>query len=98
MKALIFLVVFAAIVGVLVWRMRKAEAEAARVKREAIKKRKKKESEALNQDMEIIWPVIIKPVTGKGPPGHESPAHEPTMTAMEFEPAEPKTAQQGGSG
>jgi len=97
MKALIFLVVFAAIIAVLVWRMRKNEAEAARVRRDALKKRKKQDSEALNQDMEIIWPVIIKPVSGKSPPGDESQAHEPTMTAMEFEPAEPKTARQGGS-
>lgn len=97
MKAIIFLIVFGAIAAAVFWRMRKADAEAARARRETLHKRKKKDSEALTQDTEMLWPVIIKPVSGKRPPGHEAPEHEPSMTAIDFEPAEPKVAQEGGS-
>jgi len=41
--------------------------------------------------------VIIKPVTGKGAPSDGAPSEEPTMTAIEFEPTEVRTARQGGS-
>ena len=97
MKAIIFLIVFGSIAAAVFWKMRKADAEAARVRREALHERKKKHSEALTQDTEMLWPVIIKPVSGKRPPGHEEPGHEPSMTAMDFEPAKPRTADQGGS-
>ncbi|MGD2129290.1 MAG: hypothetical protein PVG42_02420 [Lysobacterales bacterium] len=97
MKAIAFLLVFGLIVAAVFWKMRKAEAEAARARREALHKRKKKHSEALAQDTEMIWPVIVKTVSGKSPPGQESQEHEPSMTAIDFESAGPKTAQQGGS-
>ena len=97
MKAIIFLIVFGSIAALVFWRMRKADAEAARVRRQALHKRKKKDSGALAQDTEMLWPVIVKPVSGKRPPGHEAPHHEPSMTTIDFEPAEPRTADQGGS-
>jgi len=97
MKALIFLIILAAAFGFFFWRMRKAQEAADLERRKALQQRKKKDSEALNQDTEIIWPVIIKPVTGKRPPEDEAEAHEPTMTSIDFEPAEPRAAQQSGS-
>lgn len=96
MKALIFLIVFGAVIALVVRKVRKDQAEAARERRKAVERRKRKDSEALSQDEEIMWPAIIKSVTGKGAPGDEAPSEEPTMTAIEFEPTEVKTAQQGG--
>jgi hypothetical protein len=96
MKALIFLIVFAAVIALVVRKVRKDHAEAALKRRKAVERRKKKDSEALSQDTEIMWPVIIKPVTGKGAPGDGAPVEEPTMTSIEFEPTDVRTARQGG--
>lgn len=97
MKALLFLIVLGSVIALLVWRLRKSQAEEARLRRKALEQRKKKNSEAISQDMEVIWPVIVRPVSGKRPPGDEDAAAEPTMTAIEFEAPEPRTAQSGGS-
>ena len=47
--------------------------------------------------MDMIWPVVVKPVTGKRPPSEEEVVEEPTMTSIEFEPADQTAAGQGGS-
>ena len=96
MKALIFVVILGSIIAFLVWRLRKSQAEEALARRKALQRRKHKDKKALDQDLEVIWPVLIRPVSGQRPPG-EQEAEEPTMTAVEFEAPEPKVAQQGGS-
>lgn len=92
MKALLFLLILGSVVAVLVWRVRKSQAEAAHARRLERDRRKKKDSKALSQDTEIIWPVIIKPVSGKRPPGEKSAVEEPTMTSIDFEPSKSRTA------
>jgi carbamoylphosphate synthase large subunit len=47
---------------------------------------KKQKQEALAQDAEVIWPVMIRPVTGKG--SEAEAVAEPSMTAVEFEPSQ----------
>lgn len=97
MKALLFLIVLGSVIALLVWRLRKAQAEEARARRKALEQRRKKNSEAISQDMEVIWPVIVRPVSGKRPPGDGEAVEEPTMTAIEFESPAPRAAQSGGS-
>ena len=92
MKALLFLIILGSVIALVVWRTRKAQAEAARIRREALKRRKKKDAEAISQDTEMIWPVLIRPVSGKHPPVDDEAAEEPTMTTIEFEPVEKKSA------
>jgi len=35
----------------------------------------------------MVWPVLIRPATGKGASGDEAEA-EPSMTSIEYEPPE----------
>lgn len=86
MKAFIFLIVIAAIVSVLVWRMRKAQAEAARVRQAEIKRRRKQEKEAITPEIDMVWPVIIRPVKGDQNSSADARAEEPSMTTIEYEP------------
>lgn len=87
MKVLIFLIVLGGAIAFLVWRDRKFQADAERAKREARNRRKRRDSEALGQDTEKIWPVIIKPVSGKQRTEDESAVEQPTMASIEFEPS-----------
>ena len=83
MKILILLTVFALVVFGVKWKLRKDEAEAALARRRAMERMKKQKQEALAQDAEVIWPVMIRPVTGKG--SEAEVVAEPSMTAIEFE-------------
>jgi hypothetical protein len=96
MKALIFLLILGAAIALLVWRVRKGHEEALLAKRRAVEQRKKKDSEKLGQDMQVIWPVIIKPASGK----LSAEVHDGqfAMTSIEYEAVEPKAARQGGTG
>ena len=97
MKMLVFLIVFALAIYAMIWWMRKSQAEAELEQRKALERRKKQQKEALTPDLDMIWPVIIKPVTGKHPPGEESAVEEPSMEEIEFTTSEQVTAQQGRS-
>jgi hypothetical protein len=87
MKVLIFLIVLGGAIAFLVWRDRKFQADAERTRREARNRRKRKDSAALGQDTEKIWPVIIRPVSGKQRTEDESAVEQPTMASIEFEPS-----------
>jgi hypothetical protein len=91
MKALLFLIFVAAVVAVVIWRLRKAQAEEVRARLEAIERRKKKASEHLTQDVEMIWPVIVKPTKGDGA-ASEVRAEAPSMTTIEYEPPQEKVS------
>lgn len=93
MKALIFLVVLAAVFSLFFWRLKKSNAEEQAARHKAIEARKKKDQEKITPDMDMVWPVIVKPVTGKRPPGEEAKAEEPSMTTIEFEPTDRPVAQ-----
>jgi hypothetical protein len=95
MKALIFLVLVALIVSVVVWRIRKTQAEEALAKRKSHERRKNKQKEAMTPEIDMTWPVIVKPVRGDGAPGDGPGVEEPSMTSIEFESSEKETAKQG---
>jgi Flp pilus assembly protein TadB len=97
MKALIFLIFIGVVVAVMIWTMRKSQAEADLVRRKSIKHRKKQEKEVLASKEDMAWPTIIRPVKGH----HRSPAdseiEEPSMSTIEFAPSEHLTTQEGSS-
>jgi hypothetical protein len=62
-----------------------------------VEQRKKKDSMALSQDDQVVWPVIVKPLGNKQGAADAEAVEEPTMTSIEFEPTEAKTANQGRS-
>lgn len=94
MKALIILLIVGLIVSVVVWRFRKAQAEEALARREALKKRKKKQNEVMTPEIDMTWPVIVKPVRGEG--AQEQVGDEDlSMTSIEFEPSDQVAAKQG---
>ncbi|NCF63738.1 MAG: hypothetical protein GWP58_12885 [Gammaproteobacteria bacterium] len=88
MKTFIFLAVTAVVVAVVVWRMRKSDAEAALARRNAIEQKQKQRKEAVSCEEDMIWPVIIKPVKGGNPDEADPEAHEPAMATIEFESSE----------
>jgi len=88
MKMLVFLIIFALIITALVWKMRKSQAEEELAKRKAYERRKKQQKEAVTPEIDMVWPVIIKPVTGKHPPGEDKAVPEPMMTEIEFAPSD----------
>jgi hypothetical protein len=84
MKTLVFVIFIIAIVSLMVWRMRKSRAAEALARRQDVERRKRQEKEALTPEIDMIWPVIIRPVTGDQPSGVE----EPSMAAIEYTPPE----------
>ena len=92
MKALIFLIILAAVFSAVIWRVRKSDAEKSLARREAAQLRNSQRKKAIKSDNQVKWPVIIRPATGN--PGSEAEAEVPgpTMTAIEvefdYEPAE----------
>ena len=96
MKALIFLVVLALAIAALVWHLRKSQAEEALARRDSLERRKKQDKEKITPEMDMIWPVVVRPVTGKRPPGEEPEAHEPSMTSIDFESADEVASGQSG--
>ena len=97
MKLIIFLLAVVMVVGLVVWRLQKShdEAESARLK--SIKRRKQKEKEALTPEIDMIWPVIVRPLKGEHPGEKESTPEEPSMTEIEFESSGEFAAQRGKS-
>ena len=92
MKFIIFLVFLGLALFGLFWKLRQSQAEADRARREALERRRVKEREALKPTADVKWPVIIRPVGGKHPPGDEPEVDQPTMASIEFEPSEPVEA------
>ena len=93
MKALIFLTVLALIVGAVIWWLRKSQAEAVLAQRKAVERRKQKDQESLTPEIDMIWPVVVKPVTGEEAPTEENAAEELQMSTIEFESSEQSKAQ-----
>jgi len=87
MKMLIFLIVLAGIVFLVVRKVRKSQAEAALARRKEIARRRKREKKNVTPELDMVWPVIIRPATGKGAPSEEADT-EPAMTSIEYEPPE----------
>ena len=92
MKTLFFLIVLAAVVSIVIWRVRKSDAEAQLAQAEALELRKKLRSESVTTKNPAEWPTIIRTVSGDQ--SSESEIPEPMMAAIEYEPAEHATLQQ----
>ena len=86
MKALFFLIVLAAVVSIVIWRVRKSDAEARLAQAEALELRKKLRNEAVTTKDPVQWPTIIRTVSGDQSSESETP--EPMMATIEYEPAE----------
>jgi hypothetical protein len=93
MKALFFLIVLALVATVVIWRVRKSDAEADLVRKKATVLRNKQRKEAIAVEDHVKWPVIVKPISGKNPSEEEAEIHEPSMTTIEFKPGEHATLQ-----
>ena len=87
MKMLVFLAVLAVVAFLVFRKVRKSQAEAALARRKQIAKRRKREKENVTPELDMVWPVIIRPATGKGAPSEEADT-EPAMTSIEYEPPE----------
>ena len=92
MKMLIFLIVLAAIVTVVLWRVRKADAEKDLARRKVMKKKQQQRKEFITPEDHVKWPVIIK-ASGKPVEEAEEELAEPTMTAIKFKPVDHTSTQ-----
>ena len=64
MKMLIFTIVLALVATVVLWRVRKADAERDLARNKAMKRKQEQRKEAITPEEYMEWPVIIRP-TGK---------------------------------
>lgn len=87
MKMLIFVSVFVLVIGLLVWRLQKSHREAESARLKATKHRKSKDKKAVTPEIDMVWPVIVKPLKGEQADGNEAAVEEPSMTEIEFEPS-----------
>ncbi len=97
MKALIFLIVIGVVVSVMIWTMRKSQAEADLARRKSIKSRKEQEKEVISSKEDMVWPTIIRSVKGDLASSADSEIEEPSMATIEFAPSEHLTTQEGSS-
>ena len=83
MKMVIFLIVLALVAIVVLWRMRKADAERDLARDKAIKRKQEQRKEAITPVEFAEWPVIIRP-TGNRSAEEETELPKPSMTTIEF--------------
>ena len=83
MEMLIFLVVLALVATVVLWRVRKADAERDLARDKAMKRKQEQRKEALTPVEYAEWPVIIRP-TGKHSAEEDKELLYPSMTTIEF--------------
>jgi hypothetical protein len=88
MKALVLVILIIAIVSVMAWRMRQSRAAAALARRKDLDRRKRQEKEALTPEIDMLWPVIIRPVKGDQGSSADARVAEPSMTTIEYTPPE----------
>lgn len=92
MKMLIFLIVLAAVVTVVLLRVRKADAEKELARSKELKQKQQQRKETITPEDHVKWPVVIS-AAGKPIEGDEEELPEPTMTSVEFEPADHPSVQ-----
>ena len=97
MKALIFLIFVVLVVSVVIWKMRKSQAEEDLARRKSIKRRKEQEKEVIASKDDMVWPTIIRSVKGDLPSSADSEIEELAMTTIEFAPSEHLTTQEESS-
>ena len=87
MKMLIFLIVLALVATVVLWRVRKADAERNVARGKAMKRKQEQRKEAITPEEYVEWPVIIRP-TGNRSAEEGKELQEPSMTTIEFKPVD----------
>lgn len=87
MKMLIFVIVMALVAAVVLWRVRKADAERDLARLQEIKQKKAQLKEAITPEEPVTWPTIIKTV-GKRPADGDEKLPEPSMSTIEFKPVD----------
>ncbi len=86
-KILIFLIVLALVATVVLWRLRKADAERDLARDKAVKRKQEQRKEALTPEEHMEWPVIIRP-SGKSSAEEDKELPKPSMTTIEFKPVD----------
>ena len=97
MKALIFLIFIVLVVSVVIWNMRKSQAEEDLARRKSIKRRKEQEKEVIASKDDMVWPTIIRSVKGDLQSSADAEIEEPSMTAIKFEQDEYPASQEESS-
>ena len=87
MKMLIFLVVLALVATVVLWRVRKADAERDLARNMGMKRKQEQRKDALTPEEHMEWPVIIRPA-GNRFAEEDKEIPEPSMTTIEFKPVD----------
>lgn len=87
MTTFLILLVLAAIVGGIMFKLHKSKVEEDLARHRMMRHKRKQAQEAITPQSDTTWPVIVKPVKGDGS-ADENTAPEPTMTAVAFEPDE----------
>lgn len=83
MKMLIFASVLALVAAVVLWRVRKADAEKDLARHHDMKRRQKQRKHAITSTHHEKWPTIIH-VGGKPRIKNDDSTPEPSMTSIEF--------------
>ena len=92
MKILIFLIVLALVAAVVLWRVRKTDAERNLARAEAIKQKQEQRKVAITPVEDMEWPVMIRPA-GNHLADKDKEIPEPSMTSIEFEPVDQTSLQ-----
>lgn len=98
MTMIIFLFLVVLLVSGIAWNLKKSREKAEKARQKSRELLQQHQKEAMTQDYEMIWPVVIRPVTG-GEAGAKDSDHgdpdaglaEPTMTAVEYTPPQKKS-------
>ena len=88
MTTIFVLLVLAAVIGGIFWKMQKSKAEEEAARQRMMRHKRKQAQQAITPEKNATWPVIVKPVKGDGAAADDDALPEPTMTAVAFEPDE----------
>ncbi len=87
MKMLIFVIILALVGSVVLWRVRKADAEKELARNQEMKRKQQQRKEAITPAEHATWPTIIH-AAGKPKAQSEEEIPELSMSTIEFEPAD----------
>jgi len=95
MKMLIFMIFVILVIGVMIWSMRKSQAEAVLAKHKSSERRNIQRQEKITPVAHVTWPTVGLPAAGRyasradsesDDPGEDMLAEEPSMTTIEYVP------------
>jgi hypothetical protein len=95
MKTLIFLFFIVVVIGGIFWHIKESRVKAELAQRKSRDLIRNQQKEAMTQDYEMIWPVILRPTKNQDGSGADSQSvpgeeekvvEEPSMTSIEYTP------------